>query len=95
MVAGGTADNVEHFQNRHAAADELRKGPGEPRHANFMHKWSEDRQLEFPAIAQLATPGGAQEGADTEDRATDSENHEIPVRSKKITQVDQELRRRR
>ena len=80
MVARRAAHDVEHFQDRHAAADQLSKGSGEARHADLMHERSEDRELEFPPVTQLAAARRAQEGADTENSATDSEDHEIPFR---------------
>ena len=49
VITGGAADDVEHFQDRHAAADELREGAGETRHADLVNERTEDRQLQLPA----------------------------------------------
>src|SRR5205823_3409854 len=93
--AGGTANYVEHFKDRHAAPDELRKRAGKTRHCDFVHKRSEDRKLQFPAIAHLPAASRAQEGATAEDAAANPEHEEIPLGAHKIAQVDQELGGRR
>ena len=63
VIAGGAADDVEHFQDRHAAADELRKGARETRHANLVNERPKDRQLQLPAIAELLAACGTQESS--------------------------------
>src|SRR5260370_13439504 len=53
VITGGATDNLQHFQNWYAAADELSKGPRETRHANFVRERAEHRQFQLPAVGEL------------------------------------------
>ena len=65
-IAGGPAHDVEHFEDRNAAADELRKGARKTGHANLMNERTENRELELPAIPELLAARRTQKGAHAE-----------------------------
>ena len=96
VIAGGAAHDVEHFEDRNAAADQLREGARKTRHANLMNERPEDRAASVSSDrAELFAAGRAQKSANAEDRAADTEDEEIPFAADEIADVDQELRRRR
>ena len=95
MIAGRTAHDVEHFEDRNATADQLREGPRKAGHANLMNKRTENRELEFPTIPELFATSRAQKSANAEDRAPNTEDKEVPLRTNKVTNIDQKLCRRR
>src|SRR5262249_53491153 len=95
VITSRAADDIEHFQDRDTAANELRKRSSKSRHANLVHERTEHRQLQLPAIGKLFTFVRKQERAKSEDARGDAEHQKVPLAPNKLADVDQELRRRR
>src|SRR5438128_12481626 len=91
MIAGRTTNDVEHFQDRNAAADQLGKGPRKTRHANLMNERTEDRQLEFPTVPQLFAAGRTQKRANAKDSASDTGHDDVPLSANKIADINTKL----
>ncbi len=53
-VADGLGNNLQHFQNRHAAADERRQRARETGQADFVGDGAENRQLDAARIPKFA-----------------------------------------
>ena len=91
MITGGATDNLQHFQNWDATANELSERARKTRHANLMHERSEHRQLQFPAVGQLLPALGMEKGTDSKNQGTDTDQEEIPFAADEIADIDQEL----
>ena len=88
MIAGSATDDVEHFEDRHAAADELRERPRKARHANLMKERPENRELQLPAIRESFAAGRAQKSANTEEYSQGTPDEKIPIAAHEIAYVN-------
>src|ERR1039457_3516529 len=75
-VADGLGNNLQHLQDRHAAADERRQRAGETGEADFVRDGAEDGQLDAPFVPELPAFLGfdvMQPGIDRPDGAKDDQ----------------------
>ena len=57
-VADGLGDDLQHFQDGHAAADQRGQGAGEAGQADLVGDGAEDGQLDAVRVPELAGPVG-------------------------------------
>src|ERR1017187_3705796 len=79
-IADGLRDNLQHLQNRHAAAHERRQRARETDEADFVRNLAEDREFDpllVPEIAPLRRLDEIQPAIDRPDAANDDERQPL------------------
>ena len=91
-IADGLRNDLQHFQNRHAAADQGRERAGETREANFMGDGAEDGELDALAIPKFTAGLGFYVGQPRPDSAAGEEDEHKQVMFHDIADADEKLR---
>src|SRR5439155_5507034 len=60
-VADGLGDDLQHFEDGHAAADERGERAGEAREADLVRDLTEDGELDAPRVPEFASRFGLDE----------------------------------
>src|SRR6185312_1004769 len=89
-IADGLRNDLEHFQDRHAAADQRSQRAGETSQTNFMGDGAEQGQLDAARIPEFPAGRGFDEIKPAPDSAAAGHDEIQNVALYEIAEIDQE-----